>query len=106
MTWDRVQRLELDLAGRDARIRQLEEELAHAVQAASDLVTRRAALMLLDSVTAQRDSARSVACRLEQELAHAEQLLDTMLELVDEADEAQLAAYLAGVDIRTRREEA
>jgi hypothetical protein len=29
-----------------------------------------------------------------------------MLELVDEADEAQLAAYLAGVDIRTRREEA
>lgn len=104
MSWDRVQRLELDLAGRDARIRQLEEELAHATQEASSIVTRRAATMRLDSVTAQRDAARSVAVRLEQELAETERQLDELIVVLEDEGDSQLALELKLSELRSRRD--
>jgi hypothetical protein len=57
--WDRVQRLELELAQ------------ARASQQADRLMLGEL-LMSTARLTIERDTARALACRLEQELAHVE----------------------------------
>lgn len=89
MTWDRIQRLELELAERDRRNRELEElvERASAISVGPSLAPiRTAAVMLITSLEDQRDQAigerdraRSIAVRLEQELAQAEAQLEELL---------------------------
>lgn len=60
-TWDRVQRIELDLAQARGRVEKLEDEL---ISMGLDLAH---ALGTISTLTRERDSARRVAMRLEQE---------------------------------------
>lgn len=65
-TWDRTQRVELDLAIARGRIYQLEDAL---IAMAADL----------GKVTEERDSARRIAVRLEQENAALADVRDVRL---------------------------
>jgi hypothetical protein len=87
MTWDRINKLELDLT---VARRAYEDNLVMC----GELLTRAA------TVTLERDRAREVACRLEEELAHMTGLVAGLLDVeAEEVDDDGVAfrrdAYLA-----------
>ena len=84
------------------RVQLLEAQLAteRVIAAARS----RAALMLIDALEDQRDRARRIAVRLEQENAELTRQLDELIELIEVDGDAQLALELKAAELRSRHE--
>ena len=67
MTHDRVQRLELENAVLWARLRKAENDAHERCH-----TKLREAVYAIERISAERDRARNIAVKLEQELAHLE----------------------------------